>query len=194
MFRPDEEVWERFLAATRGQPAWGRLKKAASLFDSPGEALDVGAGAGRDTAYLLEHGWRVTAVDASPAAARLLRGIASEGRLRVVHAAAQDFEPATYDLVNAQFSLPFIPPPRFAETVARLQGAVRSGGVMAVTFFGPGDEWNAPGSEISFTTQEDVRKLFRGWDLIDLEELEEDGTTATGGKKHWDVIHVIARK
>ena len=48
--RPDEQLWQRFLAATQGQPAWGRLKKAASLFDAPGDALDVGAGAGRGTA------------------------------------------------------------------------------------------------------------------------------------------------
>src|SRR5438270_3010127 len=75
VMRPDEQLWQRFLAATQGQPAWGRLKKAASLFDAPGDALDVGAGAGRDTAYLLERGWRVTAVDSSPAAVKVLRGL-----------------------------------------------------------------------------------------------------------------------
>lgn len=193
VFKPDEAVWERFLAATRGQPAWGRLMKAAAMFSTPGEALDVGAGAGRDTAYLLEHGWRVTAVDASAAASKLLRTLGPGDRLQVVHSAAEDFEPATYDLVNAQFSLPFIPPASFAETVARLQKAVRPGGVMAVTFFGPRDEWNVAGSEMTFATQAEVAALFRDWDVVDLEEIEEDGTTATGGKKHWDVIHVIAR-
>ena len=194
VFQPDEQVWERFLAATSGQPAWGRLKKAAAMFPAPGEALDVGAGAGRDTAYLLERGWRVTAVDSSPAAAKLLRGIGPKDRLRVVLSAAQDFEPETYDLVNAQFSLPFVPPARFAATVATLQQAVRPGGLMAATFFGPGDEWNAPGSALTFTSREQVQEMFAAWDVIDLDEIEEDGTTATGGLKHWDVIHVIARK
>src|SRR5438067_4659023 len=103
MFRPDEEMWQRFLAATRGQPAWGRLVKAASMFEAPGDALDVGAGAGRDTAHLLASGWRVTAVDASPAAVELLRKLGSEDTLRVVRSAAEDFEPGDYDLVNAQF-------------------------------------------------------------------------------------------
>jgi len=192
VFNPDEQVWERFFAATRGQPAWGRLMKAASMFDQPGDALDVGAGAGRDTAYLLEHGWRVTAVDASPAAVKLLRGIGPEDRLRVVRSPAEDFEPETYDLVNAQFSLPFIAPARFVATVSRLQGAVRPGGVMAVTFFGPRDEWNVPGAEITFTTKDEVERLFDGWHVVELTEVEQDGTTATGGAKHWDVIHVIA--
>jgi tellurite methyltransferase len=192
--QPDEDLWRRFLAATREQPAWGRLKKAESMFDRPGDALDVGAGGGRDTKYLLEHGWRVTAVDSSPAAVEVLGSLASEDRLRVAHSTAQDFEPGTYDLVNAQFALPFVPPSRFARTVKRLQDAVRPRGLMAVTFFGPRDEWNAQGSELTFMTKEQVEELFGAWEVIELTEIEEDGTTATGGNKHWDVIHVIARK
>jgi tellurite methyltransferase len=192
--QPDEELWQRFLAATRGQPAWGRLMKAASMFAAPGDALDVGAGAGRDTAYLLEHGWRVTAVDSSPAAVKVLRGLGPEDRLRVVHAKAQEFAPETYDLVNAQFVLPFVPPREFAAALSRLQGSVRPGGVMAVTFFGPRDEWNASGTDMTFTTKDEAEGLFAGWHLLELSEIEEDGTTATGGSKHWDVIHVIALK
>jgi SAM-dependent methyltransferase len=194
VFRPDEDAWQRFLTATRGQPAWGRLMKAASMFEAPGDALDMGAGAGRDTAYLVERGWHVTAVDSSPAAIEILRSIAPGDRVRAVLSEAQDFAPATYDLVNAQFSLPFIPPPEFAPTVERLQGAVRPGGVMAVTFFGPHDEWNSPGNAMTFTTQDEAAGLFEGWEVVELTEVEEDGTTATGGRKHWDVIHVIARK
>ena len=194
VFKPDEEVWKRFLQATRGQPAWGRLIKAASMFETPGDALDVGAGGGRDTAHLLKLGWRVTAVDASPAASEILRMLEPQANLRVVTSAAQDFEPASYDLVNAQFSLPFVPPAFFATTVRRLNDAVRPAGVMAVTFFGPRDEWNVAGSELTFTTRQEVERWFQGWETIELTEIEEDGTTATGGAKHWDVIHVIARK
>ncbi len=192
--QPDEQLWQRFLAATQGQPAWGRLKKAASMFDTPGEALDVGAGAGRDTAYLLEHEWRVTAVDSSPAAVKLLRGLGPPEQLTVVHSKAEDFDPKGYDLVNAQFSLPFVPPSAFAATLSRLQDAVRPGGVMAVTFFGPRDEWNAPGAEMTFTAKDEVERFFAGWHVVELAEIEEDGTTATGGSKHWDVIHVIAAR
>jgi len=71
---------------------------------------------------------------------------------------------------------------------------VRPGGVIAVTFFGPRDEWNAAASEMTFTAKEDVERFFAGWQVLELTEIEEDGTTATGGSKHWDVIHVIARR
>lgn len=181
------------MAATIGQPPWPELVRAADLFETPGEALDVGAGAGRDTAYLLGRGWRVTALDSSPSAAEALKRLAHHN-LRVVITAAQDFVPSDYDLVNAQFSLPFIPPDHFTATVARLRDSVRSGGVMAATFFGKHDEWNVPGNIVNFSTQEEVERMFSGLELIELTEVERDGTTADGSPKHWHVFHLTARR
>ncbi len=189
----NEERWQRFIAATTGQPAWPELVRAAALFAEPGDALDVGAGAGRDTIHLLSRGWRVTAVDSSPSAIAALRGIPSE-HLQVVASSAQDFVPARYDLVNAQFSLPFIGAADFDAAVRRLRDAVRPGGVMCATFFGLHDEWNRPGHQLVFSTREEVERLFTGWDVIELEEAEEDGTTADGSAKHWHVLQVTARR
>jgi tellurite methyltransferase len=191
--RGDEAGWRKFIAITAGQPAWPSLVRAAGLFDEPGDALDVGAGAGRDTAYLLEHGWRVTAVDSSPSAAKALARFANP-KLKVVVAPAQDFVPATYDLVNAQFSLPFIPPAKFAGALERLRGSVRPRGVMAATFFGLNDGWNTRGSNMTFNTRADVERLFAGWNVVELtEEDDKDGHTADGSPKHWHVFQLIAR-
>lgn len=189
----NEERWERFIAATTGQPPWPELVRAAALFERPGDALDVGAGAGRDTIHLLSHGWRVTAVDSSPSALDALRRIPSN-RLTVVASTAQDFVPPAYDLVNAQFSLPFIGRSDFDAAVARLRDAVRPGGVMCATFFGPRDEWNKPETELTFSSRADVERLFAGWHVIELDEAEEDGKTADGSPKHWHVFHVTARR
>ena len=164
------------------------------MFEEPGEALDVGAGAGRDTAYLLRQGWRVTAVDASPSAATALRRMPRQRNLQVFVSAVEDFDPATYDLVNAQFSLPFIPPAQFQATVRDLRDSVRPGGIMAATFFGMHDEWNVAGTELSFSTRVDVERLFRGFELVELTEADEDGHTADGTPKHWHVFHLIARR
>jgi SAM-dependent methyltransferase len=164
------------------------------MFERPGEALDMGAGAGRDTAYLLSQGWRVTAVDASPSAAAALRRLPAGRNVHVVLSAAEDFDPSTYDLVNAQFSLPFIPPARFTATVQRLRDSVRQGGLMAATFFGAHDEWNVPGTDLTFSTRAEIERVFGGWELIELAEDDEDGHTADGTPKHWHVFHVIARR
>jgi SAM-dependent methyltransferase len=192
--RPGEEArWSKFIAITAGQPAWPSLVRAAGLFDEPGDALDVGAGAGRDTAYLLEHGWRVTAVDSSPSAAKALARFANP-KLEVVIARAQDFVPATYDLVNAQFSLPFIPPAKFVGAVDRLRGSLRPHGVMAATFFGTNDGWNTPGSNMTFSTRAGIERLFEGWNVVELaEEDDKHGHTADGSPKHWHVFQLIAR-
>lgn len=189
----DEERWKRFIAATTGQPPWPELVRAAAMFERPGDALDVGAGAGRDTIHLLSRGWRVTAVDSSPSALEALRRIPSDG-LTVVASTAQEFAPSRYHLVNAQYSLPFIGPSHLGATVARLRDAVRAGGIMCATFFGVRDEWNQPGNQLAFSTSADVDAFFAGWDVIELEEAEEDGKTADGSAKHWHVFHVTARR
>jgi SAM-dependent methyltransferase len=181
------------MAATTGMPPWPQLIRAADLFERPGEALDVGAGAGRDTAYLLGRGWRVTALDSSPSAAEALQRLAHPN-LRVEVAAAQHFAPADYDLVNAQFSLPFIPPEQFGATVAHLRDSVRKGGVMAATFFGKHDEWNVPDSKLTFSTRADIERMFNGFEVIELTEVEEDGRVADGSPKHWHVFQLIARR
>ena len=189
----DEARWRRFVELTTGHPAWPELVRAAALFERPGDALDVGAGAGRDSIHLLSRGWRVTAVDSSPWSVEALRRVDSSG-LRVVASAIEDFVPETYDLVNAQYSLPFVPAPAFEPTIRRLRDAVRPGGVMCALFFGPRDEWNRAGAAITFTSGTDVERLFAGWTLIELSEDEEDGHTADGSPKHWHVIHATARR
>ncbi|HKV89186.1 MAG TPA: class I SAM-dependent methyltransferase [Candidatus Dormibacteraeota bacterium] len=181
------------MAATAGQPPWPSLQRAAALFPRPGEALDIGAGAGRDTRHLLEGGWRVTAVDSSPSAIEAL-GRLPQRNLRIVASAAQDFAPSSYDLVNAQFSLPFVAPAAFEPTVERMKCCVKPGGVLAMTFFGPHDEWNTPDSRLTFTTRQEIERLFAGWELIELTEAEEDGRVATGGPKHWHTFQLIARR
>ena len=191
---PSEARWRNFVRLTSGEPAWPRLVRAASLFREPGDALDVGAGGGRDTGHLLRLGWRVTAVDSSPAARAALRRLVSYGHLRVVAAAVEDFGPADYDLVNAQFVLPFVSPARFTPTVERLRDAVRPGGVLAGTFFGARDEWNVPGSQLTFSSRSEIGVLFGGWEVVELSEVEEDGHTADGTPKHWHVYHLIARR
>jgi SAM-dependent methyltransferase len=189
----DEARWKRFVELTTGQPPWPELVRAAQLFSEPGDALDLGAGAGRDTIHLLSRGWRVTAVDSSPAAVATLRRIDSP-RLHVVQSSIEAFEPGAYDLVNAQYSLPFIAPHKLDVAVHRVLKAVRPNGAICTLFFGPNDEWNRPGNEIVFMTRADVARLFTGWDVVELNEVEEDGKTADGSAKHWHTIHATARR
>lgn len=192
--------WERFYQFTHDSPPWPLVERAVALLPEGGRALDLGAGAGRDTRYLLAHGFAVTAVDADAHAAERLRALADE-RLRVVHSTfeAFPFEPRSYDLISAQFALPFVPEPAFSAVFARLVEALRveahtPGGIFAGQFFGVNDEWNTPGRRMTFVTRERAEELLRGLEVVELREEDTDSHTADGSPKHWHVFHILARK
>jgi SAM-dependent methyltransferase len=184
--------WGRFYSVTKDSAPWPLLVRAAALALREGRALDLGAGAGRDTRYLLEQGFTVTAVDADSRAVELLSAL-PQGRLRVVQSSFEDFAFATYDLISAQFALPFIPRDHFADMFAQLKSALAPNGVFAGQFFGDRDEWNTPGRAMTFLTHADAEVRLRGLDVIELIEEDADGKTADGSPKHWHVFHILAR-
>lgn len=188
--------WGRFYGFTKDSPPWPLMVRAAALAPAKGRALDLGAGAGRDTRYLLEQGFDVTAVDAEPRSAELLSAL-PQTHLRVVQSAFEDFDFAEYapfDLISAQFALPFIPPDRFADVFARLKGALVPGGIFAGQFFGVHDEWNTPDRAMTFVTHAEAESLLSDMETIELIEEDADGKTADGSTKHWHVFHILARR
>ena len=64
--------WARYYDASGDEPR-DTLLAAADAFDTPGVAVDLGCGAGRDTVELLRRGWRVVAIDSEAEAIRRLR-------------------------------------------------------------------------------------------------------------------------
>lgn len=75
---------------------------------SPGRALDVGAGEGADALWLAEHGWKVTATDISGNALARVRAEAERRGLVIdlVRSDANDpapFGTETFDLVSLQY-------------------------------------------------------------------------------------------
>lgn len=185
--------WGRFYGFTKDSPPWPLLIRAAALAPKGGRALDLGAGAGRDTRYLLEHGFQVTAVDAEPGAAALLATLPPD-HLQVVQSSFEDFAFATYDLINAQFTLPFMPKERFATVFGRLKAALAPGGVFAGQFFGVHDEYNNTERVMTFLTRAEAENLLSDLEVIEFAEEDADGQKADGSPKHWHLFHILARR
>ncbi|HTQ33562.1 MAG TPA: class I SAM-dependent methyltransferase, partial [Stellaceae bacterium] len=99
-----------------------------------------------------------------------------------------------FQLVNAEFSLPFVSGGDIAAVLAGLLGSVRPGGIFTGQLFGPHDSWNVPGSGMNFHTRAEVVQLFTGWTLLELNEEDHPGTTKLGEPKHWHIFHILARK
>lgn len=188
-----EFVWSDFYQITKNRPPWPRLVRAAALLESRGRALDLGCGAGRDTRYLLEQGFEVTAVDREAASLAALADLPVD-RLHLVQSAFEDFAFERYDLINAHFALPFTNKELFPMVFARLKASLNPGGIFVGQFFGVNDTWNTPDSSMTFFTREQAQKQLEGLDIAEFEEEDQDGETADGTLKHWHVHHMIARR
>jgi tellurite methyltransferase len=187
--------WPEFFQATKDRPHWPLVERAITMLGYKGHALDLGCGAGRDTRYLLSQGWRVTAVDREADAIALLAELPQEN-LTSVQSSIQDFsfEPEEYDVVSAQFSLPFLPRTVFFESFRRLRSAIKPGGLFVGQFFGVNDSWNTPEYDMTFLTREEVDEVLDGLKVVEITEEENPGTTALGESKHWHVYHVMAQR
>ncbi|WP_431921900.1 class I SAM-dependent methyltransferase [Micromonospora wenchangensis] len=105
-----ESFWEQHHRARRrgsaGHPNPVLEETARTL--PPGEALDLGCGAGGDTIWLARHGWQVTAVDISNAAVERVRALSRRLGIdeRVTgeqHDLARSFPDGQFDLISAQY-------------------------------------------------------------------------------------------
>ncbi|GCE09150.1 class I SAM-dependent methyltransferase [Dictyobacter aurantiacus] len=185
--------WTDFYAITKNRPPWPRLVRAVELQKSRGEALDLGCGAGRDTRYLIERGFRVTAVDQEAASLELLSDLPTD-QLHRVQCSFEAFQFGRYDVINAHFSLPFIDREHFPLVFGRLKAALKPGAIFVGQFFGTHDTWNIPGTHMTFVTRQQALAYLEGLELLEFEEEEEDGATADGAPKHWHIYHTLARK
>lgn len=198
-FQTKERRSERFaeyIAAGRFDPPRPLLIKAAGLAEPKHDALDAGAGALNATKYLLSTGFKhVTALDSSPASRRVAEELPAD-QVAFILARFEDFAypVGAYDLVNAEFSLPFISAHAFPSVFTKLLGSVKPGGLFTGQLFGPNDSWNVPESGMNFHRRSDVECLLHGWTILEFTEESHPGKTKLGEDKHWHIFHLIARR
>lgn len=185
-----------YIAARRFDPPRPLLTAAAALVERREHAFDGGAGALNATKYLLSAGFaHVTALDSSPQAKNIAEELPPE-RVTFVLSRFEDFAfpEDCYDLVNAEFTLPFMTRKDFAVTFPKLLGSIRRGGIFTGQLFGPHDSWNIENSGMAFHTRAEAEGFLRGFELLRVTEEDHPGTTKLGEPKHWHIFHIIARR
>ena len=193
MAHHDQAHWISYNARQAARPV-RPLCLAAMRLLSPGTAIDLGCGAGRETRALLEAGWRVHAVDGSPdtraVVLRTIGGLHSRLTIDVrSYAELTTLPPA--DLIYAGYSLPYQSPESFHRVWGLLRAALRPGGVLAVNLFGDRDAW-AGEDGITFLTDRAVRDLCTGLEIVSW-DVEDGVGPAFSGPKHWHVHDILAR-
>ncbi|HVU94708.1 MAG TPA: class I SAM-dependent methyltransferase [Puia sp.] len=159
---------------------------------APHFANDLGCGAGPDAVELVSRGWQVLAIDKDQRFVDRLREKDVNGPLTARVQQWENLSLPPADLVNASFSLPFCRPRYFLRCWNTIREAILPGGFFSGHFFGVHDEWSDRAA-MTFHRKEDMFTLFRDFDLLRLEEIEEEGTAA-GLAKHWHLFAVVARK
>jgi tellurite methyltransferase len=187
--------WNEYFELTKGQPPRKILTRAVPLVANKESALDLGSGALNDTLYLLAEGFEhVTAVDKEPVAEVVAKTLPAD-RFSYVISKMEDFvyPPNTFDLVNAQFSLPFIKPEHFDEVWERIDASLKPGGIFVGQLFGDRDGW-VGNDNMTFHTKSQAERLCGNFNTLVFEEEEKDKPTAAGHPKHWHIFHFILRK
>jgi tellurite methyltransferase len=152
----------------------------------PGRALDLACGAGRNSLYLAEQGWHVTAVDGSPLAIDILQQRAREQKLdvdaRVTDLEHSEFEiePGAYDLICDCYYLQ-------RSLIPKVQSGVRPGGiVVAIVHLADPDQ---PQGTPTRARPGELRAFFADWKILH----EYEGTSREACHQR-PVAELVARK
>lgn len=187
--------WKEYFEKTKNAKPRPDLINALFHVKNKNSALDFGAGALNDSAYLLSLGFKhVTAVDVNPVGMDVLENFPIENfSYKLVDFDSFEFPKNEYDLVNAQYSLPFSSKESLPNIFEKIKESLIVGGVFVGQLFGLNDEWSS-NEKMNFHTKESAQKLLSGFNIISFEEEEKDSKTAMGDSKHWHIFHFIVYK
>jgi 2-polyprenyl-3-methyl-5-hydroxy-6-metoxy-1,4-benzoquinol methylase len=156
-----------------------------------GQALDVGAGMGRNALHLAGLGWDVTGIDLSAQGLAVMKTDAEKAGLKVkaVKTSYEDFDfgRARWDLVVMILSWAPVEEPNF---LARLKASIRPGGYVVFEHvvqrpedpFPPGVHALAPGA---------LHELFKDFEIQTYRELDHSGDWGGPPTPH---VWMVARK
>jgi SAM-dependent methyltransferase len=158
---------------------------------SPGTALDVGIGQGRNAVWLAGQGWDVTGFDISGVGLAAAQGNAATAgvTIRTERAAyaEYDYGDAKWDLVAMIFAWAPIAEPSFRAKVVK---SLRSGGLLVFEHFVQ-DAGHPRAPMIRALAPGELRALFSDFEIIFYEEKEGIGDWGGPGSL---LVRMIARK
>lgn len=190
------EGWEAYAERAKDRPPRQLLRRALEHVERRDAAIDLGAGALNDVKFLLAAGFAsVEALDSAPIAQDVADTLpADRFAYRIARFEDFAFPENRYDIVNAQYALPFIHPGHFERVFGAILASLRPGGIITGQFFGNFDDW-AGTPTMTFHTVADARKALAALRPLEFEEYDEpEGSLLNGTPKHWHYFDFIARR
>mgnify|MGYP003084027182 FL=1 len=140
---------------------------------SPGKALDLGCGQGRNALFLAQHGFEVTAVDQNELALEILQSIVEQEDLEMT-VGLYDINSAaltqTYDLIVSTVVLMFLQADRIPAIIRNMQDQTNPGGYNLIVCAMDTEDYPCQ-VPFSFTCKEgELADYYKDWELIKYNE------------------------
>lgn len=188
--------WNNYIDKTKSSKPRPLLVEALRYVTLREAALDLGCGAMNDSLFLSQNGFElIDAVDNNPSILDISKNLGDNSHINFHLSDILDFTftKNKYNLVNAQFSLPFSSPNNFEGLWQNISESLNKGGIFSGQFFGIHDDWSHR-SNMTFLLDTQVSNLFTNWNIISLDEFKGLRKTAKGEDKQWHIFSVIAIK
>jgi SAM-dependent methyltransferase len=156
---------------------------------TPGKALDVGMGAGRNAIGLAEKGWSVTGIDISEVGVSKAMQAASDRGLKIT-GIIEDVE--KFDFGKEQWDLIAFIYAGGRKEVERVKVALRPSGIVVVEMFHSEAAATRPiGAGVVKKDTDDWSKLYAGWKIL---KYEEPVDVSDWGLEKTRLVRFVAQK
>ena len=176
------------------------LRAQAHWLPPGGSVLCVADGEGRNSVWLAEQGFRVTAFDFASNAVAKARRLAQRRKVSVSHELGDAYTwPWTserYDAVVAVF-IQFLPPDERDGVFAGMESAVAPGGLFLLEGYRPEQvdyRTGGPPRREHMYTREWLQRTFFGWEILVLEGYDAEIHEGQAHKGMSALIDLVARK
>ncbi len=162
----------------------------------PGDALDIGAGNGRNSLYLAENGWAVDALDIDENALRHIDEVSRKKSL-LVHTILQDFmrheTPRQYDVILCLMTLHFLSQQDIKLAIDWMKVHTKPGGTIVISGF---NSRNAIGARPYLFSNNELAELFTEWTIIHYEDDSPSSILSKSTQKieTYHVSRIVAKK
>lgn len=154
-------------------------------------AIDLGCGTGNDTAFLLDKGFKVTAIDYEEQVKDFIKNKnLNQENLKIIIEDFSKIEISNNDLLLANFSLFFVKE-NFDEFIEKLLDSINSKGFFVGNFLGKEDDWNQTRTIVE---KDRLLEYFKNFEMQYFSEEKYYKDTANRKSKFWHVYTIIAQK
>ena len=129
---------EKYYNNTQNKPANKNVQYFINQINStPSTAIDIGCGAGRDTVFLIQNGWKVLAIDQNNVEDRIKNRLTEEEKhsFRFSRQQFENIELEQANLIVSNFSLSFCDKNEFSKLWNKIQKSILPNRIFCWKFF-----------------------------------------------------------